>query len=633
MAQLKTQQVLQAAMAHHQAGRAAQAETLYAQVRAADPRSFDAFHLSGFLALQQKRIQNAVTLLEQAARLNPRSVLCWLRLGHAYRASGRLPECRAAAERAIAADPKNADAHFLLGETAAARDGMAAAVPHFRRVTELQPKAADAWANLGVALAQTAGLDEALECFARSLALDPANAQALVGQALALQSLHRPGEAVEVYDEVLRRYPQHHEARSARLLARHYLDGVAPDALFSEHVEFGANLPAARPPLEFERDRTGERRLRVAFLSPDLRAHSVAYFLEPLLVHLAPSDFEIVLYHDHARVDAMSARLRSRARIWREFAGQSDAAVAAAIAADAPDILIDLAGHTGFNRLPLLARRLAPVQVTYLGYPDTTGVPAMDYRFVDAITDPPGEADRWATEQLVRFAPTAWAYAPPVDAPPVETVRSPEAPVTFGCFNNFSKVSQATLSLWSSLMAAVPGSRLVLKSQGLDDPAQQRHVFARFAAAGIDPQRVQLLGRTTGIAAHLACYGQIDVALDTFPYHGTTTTCEALWMGIPVVTLEGDCHMARVGGSLLRAVGRANWVAGTPADYVRIAAEIGRQRNIFDRGALREAMRRSVLLDHAAQAQRFGEALRECWRAWCRRAGAPPTGALVSAKT
>ncbi len=633
MAQPRTLQLLQAAIAHHQAGRGAQAEALYAQVRTADPRNFDAFHLSGFLALQQKRIQNAITLLEQAARLNPRSALCLLRLGHAFRSVGRIAECRSAAERAVAADPKCADAHFLLGEMVGKRDGMAAAIPHFRRVIELQSDAADAWANLGVALAQTAHADEALSCFDRALALDPANAQALTGRALALQSLHRPAEAVAVYDEVLRRYPQHHEARSARLLARHYGDDVSAEALFAEHVEFGAQLPPARSADDFPNDRSPDRRLRVAFLSPDLRAHSVAYFLEPLLAHLGPEQFEIVLYHDHARVDAMSARLRAHARVWREFAGHSDAAVAAAIAADAPDILIDLAGHTGFNRLPLLARRLAPVQVTYLGYPDTTGVPAMDYRFVDAISDPPGEADRRATEQLVRFAPTAWAYAPPVDAPPVAEGRAPGARVTFGCFNNFSKVSDATLRLWSDVLAAVPGSQLVLKSQGLDDPAQQPRLRAHFAAAGIDPERVRLLGRTSGIAAHLACYAQIDVALDTFPYHGTTTTCEAFWMGVPVVSLVGDRHMARVGASLLRAVGREDCIAAKPADYVKIAQAQSNLIGYFDRKALRDAMRTSVLLDHAGQAQRFGEALRVCWQTWCTKRHADRADACVSAKT
>ncbi len=612
--------LLQDALTRHRAGRLDEAEKIYAHARAAAPRSFDAFQLSGFLALQQGRCEDAARFLVRALQLNPRSAACALRLAEALKKSGRHAEARDAARRVVALEPANADAHYALGELAAALEGFAAAVPHFRRVTELQPRAADGWANLGVALTQSGNPDEGVACFDRALAINPDEAQALTGRALALQQAHRVDEAVAAYDEVLAKHPANHEARSARLLSRHYLDGVEREALLREHQAFGHTVRDAMglsPSPKFAHLPDPERRLRVAFLSPDLRAHSVAYFLEPLLAQLDRTQFEIFLYHDHARVDAMSERLRAQAAQWRHVAGWPDGRVEAAMRADAPDVVIDLAGHTGFNRLPLFARRLAPVQITYLGYPDTTGLAEMDYRFTDAIADPAGDADRFHTERLVRFAPTAWAYAPPRDAP--EPLREAEGPVTFGCFNNFSKVSDTTLTLWSRILAAVPDARLLLKSQGLDTPANQAWCRERFARCGIAAERVELLGRIVGLAAHLAAYRRIDVALDTYPYHGTTTTCEALWMGVPVVTLAGDRHVSRVGASLLASVDRAEWVANTADDYARIAAGLaaaGRRTEDASR-ALREALQGAALMDHAAQARRFGEALRECWRRWC----------------
>jgi predicted O-linked N-acetylglucosamine transferase (SPINDLY family) len=261
--------------------------------------------------------------------------------------------------------------------------------------------------------------------------------------------------------------------------------------------------------------------------------------------------------------------------------------------------------------------------VTYLGYPDTTGVPAMDFRLVDAITDPPGVADAYATERLVRFAPTAWAYAPPADAPAVaDRAAGEDGPVTFGCFNNFAKVTDGLMRWWAELLAAVPGARLCLKSQGLDAPATAAHTLARLERAGIARDRVTLLGRLPGLAAHLAVYAGVDIALDTFPYHGTTTTCEALWMGVPVISVQGEHHMSRVGASLLHAVGRAEWVAADGGDFVRIAASLAadRERLSQERRGLRAAMQASPLLDHAGQARRFGEALLHCWKP--RNAGA-----------
>jgi protein O-GlcNAc transferase len=276
-------------------------------------------------------------------------------------------------------------------------------------------------------------------------------------------------------------------------------------------------------------------------LSPDLREHSCAYFIEPLLQHLPAESFEVFLYHDHFREDTVSGRLRARAATWRNFFGRNADAIERLIRADAPDVLIDLAGHAGLNnRLPLLARRLAPVQVNYLGSPNTTGVTSIDYRFTDAIADPVGEADAFATEKLVRFAPTAWCYAPPPGAPPVTPLPCRRVGyVTFGSFNDLSKVTDRMLALWSKILQGVTHSRLRLKGRGLSEEAIRSHLSQRFADVGVAAERVDFLERTADTQQHLALYGDVDIALDTFPYHGTTTTCEALWMGVPVVSHMG----------------------------------------------------------------------------------------------
>jgi len=648
---------LQRALALHQAGRLADAEKAYARLRRVVPGNFDLVHLSGTLALQQGRHSEAAQALNLARRLGPTSAVCamrhgvalmaldrgadaeaaqrvalgldpdlpeaWLHLAGAVWRAGRLDEAIGAFERALALRPDYAEAHDRLGALLTGYRGHAAAEPHFVRATELDPRRATAWCNLGVCLLYRGRLSEALECFGRALALDPQLEHAHTARGLVLERCYQLPEAVEAYACALRLNPGNHEARSARLMGLQYL-GRPREVMAWEHREFGGAVEAAgiRPRLPFAQRPDPDRRLRIGFLSPDLHRHAVAYFLEPLLTHLDRGQFEITLYHDHATTDAMSDRLRAAADHWIPIAGQSHATVEGLIRADGIDLLIDLAGHTGFNRLPLFARRLAPVQATYLGYPDTTGLAAMDYRLVDAISDPAGEADALCTERLVRFAPTAWSYQPPVSAPDVAGDRT--GPLVFGCFNNFAKVTDETLARWGRLLAAVPESRLWLKGAGFEAAVLSAAVARRLAAAAIAVDRVDLLPRTPTLEDHLAAYGQIDIALDTFPYHGTTTTCEALWMGVPVVTLAGDRHASRVGASLLTAVGRPEWIAPDADAYLRIAAELAATwpRTQAARRELRAGLQASALCDHRGQSERFGTALRDLWRRWCAQAQA-----------
>ncbi|MGH7997242.1 MAG: tetratricopeptide repeat protein [Opitutaceae bacterium] len=644
----------------HRAGRLKDALARYDRVLAREPGNFDALHLAGTVALQEARWADATALLEKARRLAPANAVCAMRLGVSHAEAGRqaeaeaaltaaaaldpampeiwfhlgcvrwkqgrMDEAEAAYQQAISLRPSYAEALDRLGALLTARRGHAAAQPWFRRAVDAEPRLASAWCNLGVCQLYRGELSDALGCFQRALNLDPRLEHAHTARGVTLERCYDIAGARAAYEAALAVNPRNHEARSARLVNLQYL-GAPRETLAAEHRRFGQAVegdPLAAAARRFPNAPDPGRRLRIGFLSPDLHRHSVAYFLEPLLEHLDRSRFETCLYHDSAKTDDMSERLRGRCGVWRSVAGMPADALEAAVRGDGIDVLVDLAGHTGFNRLPLFARRLAPVQATYLGYPDTTGLAAMDYRLVDAVTDPVGDADRLSTERLCRFAPTAWAYAPPSGAAQPETRRHGPGGVVFGCFNNFAKVSEPTLALWSRLLQVVPAGTLALKGAGLTAPVLAAAIRRRLASAGIDPARVNLLERTKTLEEHLAAYGEVDVALDTYPYHGTTTTCEALWMGVPVVTLRGDRHASRVGASLLTAIGRPEWVATSVDGYLRIASRLAADVEAVRQGraALRQSMAASPLLDHAGQSTRFGSALLEMWRAWCARSDA-----------
>jgi predicted O-linked N-acetylglucosamine transferase (SPINDLY family) len=588
-------------------------------VRIAPPGNFDALHLCGIVALQQNRMAEAVDLLTKAHQAAPNNAPCAQRLGLALTTSGRPADAEPVLRAALALDDKSAEGWDALAYCLKLQDKLSAALECHQRAVTLKPDFAIGWYNCGLTLSLTGRYADALRCHEKAIAANPQYTKGYYGRAQALHQLHRMSDAIAAYERFLELEPGSHEARGFRLFALNHVDQLSREQLFAEHVKYGEAVGRPRLP-EFPHDAAPDRRLRVAVLSPDLRAHSCAFFLEPLLRHLDPTQFEVYLYHDHFREDATSQRLKACAAVWRNFVGQPASAVEAAIRADQPDILIDLAGHTGMmSRLPLFAKHLAPVQINYLGYPNTTGLSAMHYRLTDAVVDPVGEADALATEKLIRFAPTAWAYEPAPEAPEVGSAPAvARGHVTFGCFNNVAKISDTTLALWARVLAAVPNSKLLLKGRGMGDEATRQHYLGRCYAAGFPADRVELVERTATTGDHLALYNRVDITLDTFPYHGTTTTCEALWMGVPVVTLMGDRHVARVSGSLLTAIGRPEWIAQTPDDYVRIATQLAADPALASiRAGLRDQVKQSSLGDHAGQSARFATTLRDCWRAWC----------------
>jgi predicted O-linked N-acetylglucosamine transferase (SPINDLY family) len=612
----KAQSLVNEALLHQQAGRLDRASTLYATVRRSFPQCFEAWCFAGAAALQLNRHKEAATLLKQALVLNPRSAMANLFLGTVEMQLGATLEAEKHLQLAANLSPKDPNVWWQLGQGLLLNGDAEKTSQAFLRCLELNPKHADAWTGLGCVRLLQGRAAESAEHHSRSLSLNPNHPSAQFGRAQAYMACGRLGEAQADFAAHLARNPNDLDAASQRLLLLNYLPGLSREQLLAEHLAWANSFKQKLGPSKVFQAGDPEKKLRVAFLSPDLRTHSVAFFLEPLLAALDRSQFEIILYHNHPTVDATSQRLRALAALWRNLVGQTEDAAAATIYADAPDVLFDLTGHTGYNRTALFARRLAPVQIAYLGYPNTTGLQAMDYRFTDSIADPEGESEPFYTEKLIRFSTTAWSYASPPTAPeigppPVEK----SGRITFGCFNNVCKLSPGTLKLWARLLDELPDARLLVKSIGLS-----REVFLKLLEKpGLNPARVELLSAAPTTAEHLGCYARIDIALDPFPYHGTTTTCEALWMGVPVITLAGDRHASRVGVSLLNAVGHSELVAKNDNDYVAIAkalasdtARLGRLRT-----SLRSEMLSSPLMRHDEQAANFGRAIRACWRNFC----------------
>jgi predicted O-linked N-acetylglucosamine transferase (SPINDLY family) len=378
-------------------------------------------------------------------------------------------------------------------------------------------------------------------------------------------------------------------------------------------------LPA---PSSFPNDRTSDRPLRIGYLSPDFRRHSVSFFFEPLLAAHDRSRVQVTCYADLPNPDEVSRRLQGLADRWCNVTPLSHQQLADRIREDGIDILVDLAGHTAGNRLPVFAQKPAPIQVSWLGYPGTTGLDAIDARLTDDIADPPGEADRCHSERLVRLPDGFLCYSPPEDAPSVTPLPAISAGhITFGSFNNPAKITHEAIRAWAAILNNLPNARLLLKGKAFADATTCRRFRRLFAACGIDANRLTTMGMTQSSREHLDLYGQVDIALDTFPYNGTTTTCEALWMGVPVVTLKGKRHAARVGASILHRLELDHLTASSQDDYVAKALTLAGDTAALQalRAGLRERMQRSPLCAPRPFAAAVEDAYRTLWQQWCQQ--------------
>jgi predicted O-linked N-acetylglucosamine transferase (SPINDLY family) len=594
--------------------------------------------------------------------------------GAALQAVGRLGEAARCYREALALQPTFVEAHINLGNTLQGLGEPEQALACYRRAQELRPDLLELQLNIGAILQEIGRLDEAAAAYRRALAVRADDPRLHNNLGLALRSCGRLAESEEHFRRAIAIAPQdadlHHsladvlmdrgnwegamasyrhaieldppspKLASGLLMTRLYADSAAPADIEREHRRYAQRFapPAAATGPRHPNDPDPARRLKIAYVSSDFRAHSVAYFIEPVIAAHDRQGFAIHCYDSGIQEDAVTHRLKASADVWVAAAGLDDDQLARRIRADGIDILVDLSGHSAGNRLLVFARRPAPVQVSWLGYPHPTGLQQIDYFLTDPLASPSGadgDGQSGVTAQTWLRLPRVFScYRPPDPSPePEPAAPAREGVVTLGCFNNAAKISTRVLALWSRLLRARPYFQLLLKDKRFDNPEFQTATIARFAAHGIEASRLRLLGRTASDADHLRQYGQVDIALDTYPYCGVTTTCEALWMGTPVVSLAGDSFVSRMGLTLLSAVGHPEWVALDEDGY--IAAALALAEDPAERARLRRElrgrMRASALMDERGFTAELEQAYRRMWQDWCRGTAEPASRAQATA--
>lgn len=610
--------VLVTAFAHQRAGRPDLAAAACQQVLEREPANTKAMQLLGVSLHQLGRHDHAVELLRRSAEAAPGVAEFWSNLGGVLGSLGRHDEAVAVFRRAIDLNPGHAGSRNNLGVTLEALGRYEEAATAYRDAIRIRPDSAEAHHNLANALRRMGGYPEALATGMRAVELRPDYAEALNNIGATLELLGRIDEARAYYARAASASSAFLTAHNNLLISHRYRAEEHDAArLFDAHVawtrRYAEPLYAAARPHHNAPD--PDRRLRLGYVTPDFREHPVTRFIERVLEAHDRRRVEVFCYWSGDRPDAATARVRAHADCWRDIARLDGQAAAELIRSDGIDVLVDLAGHTGRHQMVMFARRPAPVQVAYLGYSDTTGLATIPYRITDAYCDPPGMTEHLYTERLVRLPRCAWCYRPFDGSPAVGPLPADRngGRVTFGAFNRFSKVTEKMARAWAEILARMPGSTLVVV-------APEDEGFARGALTGwgVPPDRLRLT-RTEPVPTFLRLYNEVDVALDTYPHNGHTTTCDAAWMGVPTVSLAGRSFVSRMGVSVLSALGLPELIAASPADYVRISVELAgnlpRLREM--RTGFRGRMLASALSDGRGLAAALEAAYRELWRAWC----------------
>ena len=646
-------------LVHHRGGRLQEARARYEAALARMPRHADALHLLGVIAMQEQRHADALDLIGRAIEISPQATY-FDNLGCALRSWGKLEAAVESHEQALALDPNHFRAHNNIGMIAQQMRLPAAAAASFRKAVEINAQFAEAHSNLGNVLREL-GEAEAAETHCRkAIALQPAFGEAHNNLGNALKSQRRLAEAAACYEQaqrllphepqialnlgiVLRETGEHEaaiaafrraialrpawgEAWSNLLFTLSFAQHVAPSDYLAEALAFGQMAQReARPFANWLVNSMPGAPLRIGFVSGDFRTHPVGFFLESVLAHLNPARAQLVAYSTRPYEDSLTQRLKPRFAVWRSLVGMSDEAAATTIRNDGVHILFDMAGHTDGNRLPVFAWKPAPVQVSWIGYFASTGLSAIDYVLGDEWVLPPGEEEHFI-ERPWRLPHGYLCFTPPEPAVAIDLAASSNAsrPVTFGCFSDLVKVNDAVVAVWSRILRAVPGARLFLKAQQLADAAQRQATVARFAAHGVEPDRLVMEGPSPR-EEYLAAYNRVDISLSPFPYPGGTTTAESLWMGVPVLCRHGDRFLGHLCESVLNSVDLGEWIAASDDDYVAKAVAFAGERQAL--AALRAGLRPRVLASSLCNPDRFARTLEQqfdaMWHAYRNGANRP----------
>jgi predicted O-linked N-acetylglucosamine transferase (SPINDLY family) len=608
-------------------------------------------------------LDGALIAYGKAIDANPAFAEAHLNLGVALQAKGHADAALECLRESVKLAPQLAAAHEKLASALMHRGDIAGGIESYRRVTELTPESAQAHNTLGNALNGAARVPDAVPCYERAIALEPdfadahhnlANALKRLGapeRALAyarraielradtpsfhnnlgtiLADLGQPDAALAAYRDALALNPDFGESHTCVLFGQSYVPNWSAQTHLADARYFGERMSARATPytrwpaLSDSRAPTlasrRSRPLRVGFVSADLRKHPVGYFFESVLAQLDRARIEPIAYSNALHSDELTARIKPRFALWRHVAEMDDAALAQRIHDDRIDVLVDLSGHTGRNRLPMFAWRPAPLQVSWLGYFATTGLAQIDYVLADPHVVPPGEEAQY-TERIWRLPDSYLCFTLPTQ--PIAVAPLPalaNGGFTFGCLNNHKKLNDDVIAVWSRILHGAPHSRLLLKNHQLGEPSIARETLARFAAHGIDEARLLLEGPSSR-EQYFSTYDRVDLALDPFPYPGGTTSVEALWMGVPVLTRRGDRFLSHLGEMVLKTVGLAHWIATDTEDYIARAVAAASDLSTLSalRAELRERVERSPLADAPRFAEHWMTAIEDMWQTKCK---------------
>jgi predicted O-linked N-acetylglucosamine transferase (SPINDLY family) len=574
-----TKELFETAYGHHMKGNTALAEDLYLRIIRMEPRHSNALNLLGTICLERGEHDKALDLIMKAVKAYPMGAMFHNNLGNVFRKMGLSKDAEKAYREALRVDPACVAANNNLGTVLYEQGDMAKAIDHYETACRNDAGFSPAYYNLGRVFCEQGRIDTAIWAYRQALKIDP----------------------------------DFHEASSNLLYTLHFSDALTPGLIFEAHREWAKTFAERYYPKDpvYENMRDIGKKLRIGYVSPDFKAHSVAFFLEDVIVAHNRERVEVFCYSCSDKKDEYTFRFQEISDAWRDISALSDEEACRMIRDDRIDILVDLAGHTRNSRILVFAWKPAPVQVTWLGYPDTTGLETMGYRITDLVADPPGEADALASEKLVRLPGGFHCYRPSGESFPIKPLPClATGAVTFGSFNNNAKISESVISAWSRILKGAPGSRLKLKSRSFADFGTRKHILERFGHYGIPSERIWFEGYKVSLKEHFLLYNTVDIALDTFPYNGTTTTCEALFMGVPVITLKGDAHVSRVGASLLHHSGLDGFIASTVDEYVEKAVALSNNVEMLSslRKVLRDKIGSSTLMNPGSFAEKLENA-------------------------
>jgi protein O-GlcNAc transferase len=609
-------ELISTGLRHYNSCNLPEAERFFLKALAHQPDNAEVLYLLGIICGQLGNYDTAIHHLKKSLQIDAGNADAYFALGLTLQKKGLTDEAIACLLESVRLHPDNAEALSTLGSALKANGADDEAIVFYYNAIRIDPRHVRAHLGLATSLVEKWRLDEAIDVCNAILRMNGHEVTAYYALGNIFMARGKLDEAEQCFRRALQIKSDAFKPYQALLMLMSYSPKYNAQTIFSEHVRLAEQFETPlHPKITFyTNDLTVNRRLKIGYVSPDFKTHSVASFIEPVLISHNRDLFEIFCYSDVSAPDEVTCRIKGYSNQWRTIAGVSDEKVAKLIQKEKIDILVDLAGHTGgINRILVFARKPAPVQINWIGYPATTGLSAMDYKIVDGYTDPPGMTDQYYTEKLLRLPEIFLCYLPYKDSPDVGILPALQSGhITFGSFNNFVKIVPEVITLWSKILTMVPNSRLIMKSLSFFDKTTRSYARNLFINKGIETERIDLLQPVPSIKDHLKLYNQIDIGLDTFPYNGTTTTCEAMWMGVPVVSLAGDTHASRVGISLLSNIGLKNLIGNTYEDYAGIAVDLA--YDMKELRSLRERLREMMAQSPLTDARQFTANLENCYR-------------------